>query len=77
MSVGNGQVASGRKRPQPPRSVGGRSVRRVTVEKVEVASTSATEDKRLMLMIEAVEYDDDDDNEDSEDEAHVCARFNV
>ena len=55
-------------------------MRRVTVEKVEVASTSATEDKRLMLMIEAVEYDDDDD-EDSEvgedDEARVCARFNV
>ena len=75
MSVGNGQVSSGRKRPQP-RSVGGRSVRRVTVEKVEVASTSATEDKRLMLMIEAVEYDDDDDDE-SEDEDRVCARFNV
>ena len=50
-------------------------MRRVTVEKVEVASTSATEDKRLMLMIEAVEYDDDD--EDSEDEDRVCARFNV
>ena len=53
-------------------------MRRVTVEKVEVASTSATEDKRLMLMIEAVEYDDDDDDEvESEDEARVCARFNV
>ena len=51
-------------------------MRRVTVEKVEVASTSATEDKRLMLMIEAVEYDDDDDDE-SEDEDRVCARFNV
>ena len=52
-------------------------MRRVTVEKVEVASTSATEDKRLMLMIEAVEYDDDDDDDESEDEDRVCARFNV
>ena len=65
--MGNGQVASRRGR-------GGRAVRRVTVEKV------ASEDKRLMLMIEAVEYDDDEDESEDEegDEAPpVCARFNV
>ena len=69
--VGNGKVAGdgSRKRNGP--------VRKVTVEKV-VASTSAMEGKRLMLMIEAVEYGEDDEEDDEEDETiRVCRRFNV